>query len=245
MGQNIRSSRGRFGSRTPGRVLSGPEVQPAEMPAPLAPTGLPAGRVPATKVAASGVAASAPLLRLCGREETDHRQQDRKDARRSHKEGNSSGHGLPTQGIRLYFTPGRWSGALCKCRYRLQGSGVFGGIPVSGISPTRVGMHCLRFFLPLLLIRSYRVLRSKSDVHPWRQPHLRNPLRLHRRICKVRNRARRRRVHGQTPPSSCRRCKVASLPNPRRDTHTQSWEAERRNGFLTVKNAWQCQMQRD
>jgi len=131
MGQNIRSSRGRFGSRTPGRVLSGPEVQPAEMPAPLAPTGLPAGRVPATKVAASGVAASAPVLRLCGREETDHRQQDRKDARRSHKEGNSSGHGLPTQGIRLYFTPGRWSGALCKCRYRLQGSGVFGGIPVS------------------------------------------------------------------------------------------------------------------
>jgi len=81
----------------PRRVLSGPEVQPAEVPASVTRAGVPAGRVPATKVAASGVAAS--VLRLCGREETDCRQQDRKDAPQSHKEGNSSGHGLPTQGI--------------------------------------------------------------------------------------------------------------------------------------------------
>jgi hypothetical protein len=82
----------------PGRVLSGPEVQPAEVPARVAPAGVPAGRVPATKVAASGVTASAPVLRLCGDEETDHSQQNRKDARRPHKEGSSSGHGPPTPG---------------------------------------------------------------------------------------------------------------------------------------------------
>ncbi len=81
-----------------GRVLSEPEVQPAEVPARVAPAGVPAGRVPATKVPASGMAASASVLRLCGNEETDYGQQDRKDARRPHKEGNSSGHGLPTPG---------------------------------------------------------------------------------------------------------------------------------------------------
>ena len=43
----------------PGRVLSEPEVQPAEMPA----RGAPARRVPA-----SGVSAPASVLRLCGRE---------------------------------------------------------------------------------------------------------------------------------------------------------------------------------
>ena len=41
----------------------------------------------------------ASVLRLCGREETDYGQQDWKDARRPHKEGSSSGHGPPTQGI--------------------------------------------------------------------------------------------------------------------------------------------------
>jgi hypothetical protein len=78
----------------PGRV-PGPEVQPAEVPARVAPAGVPAGRVPATKVAASGVATSASVLRFCGGEETDHGQQDRKDAQRSQKEGSSSGHDLP------------------------------------------------------------------------------------------------------------------------------------------------------
>jgi len=82
----------------PGRVPSGPEVQPAELPARAAPAGVTAGRVAATKVAASGVAASASVLRLCGREETDHGEQDQKDTRRPHKEGSSSGHGLPTPG---------------------------------------------------------------------------------------------------------------------------------------------------
>jgi len=80
----------------PGRVLSEPEVQPAEVRARVAPAGVSAGRVPATKVAASGVAASTSVLGLCRDEETDYGQQDRKDAPRSHKEGNSSGHGLPT-----------------------------------------------------------------------------------------------------------------------------------------------------
>ena len=56
----------------PGRVLSEPEVQPAEVPARVARAGVPAGRVPATKVAASEMAASASVLRLCGREETDY-----------------------------------------------------------------------------------------------------------------------------------------------------------------------------
>jgi len=81
----------------PSRVLPEPEVQPAEVRARVAPAGVSAGRVPA-KVAASGVAASTSVLRFCGDEETDHGQRDRKDARRSHKEGNWSGHGLPTPG---------------------------------------------------------------------------------------------------------------------------------------------------
>jgi len=73
----------------PGRVLSEPEMQPAEVPALVALAGVLAGRVPATKVAAS-----ASVLRICGREETDYGQQDQKDARRPQKEGSSSGHGL-------------------------------------------------------------------------------------------------------------------------------------------------------
>src|SRR4029077_9384849 len=104
MGRRIRS-RGRSESRMPGRVLSGPEVQPAELPPLVAPAIMLAGRVPATKVAASGVAAPASVLRLREREETDYAQQDRKNARRPHKEGSSSGHGLPTQGIWFQFTP--------------------------------------------------------------------------------------------------------------------------------------------
>jgi hypothetical protein len=92
----------------PGRVLSEPEMQPAEVPALVAPAGVLAGRVPATKVAASGMApsgmaASASVLRICGREETDYGQHNRKDARPSHKEGNSSGHGLPTPGNPFVF----------------------------------------------------------------------------------------------------------------------------------------------
>jgi hypothetical protein len=82
----------------PGRVFSGPEVQPAEVTARVAPAGVTAGRVRATKVATSRVAASASALRLCGREETDHGERDQKDTQRPHKEGSSSGHGLPTLG---------------------------------------------------------------------------------------------------------------------------------------------------
>ncbi len=87
----------------PGGVFSGPEVQPAEVPARMAPAGGLSGRMPATRVAtsrvaASRVAASASVLRLSGREETDYTQQNRKYARRPHKEGSSSGHGLPTPG---------------------------------------------------------------------------------------------------------------------------------------------------
>jgi len=59
--------------------------------------------VSATKVTASGVSAPTSVLRLCGREETDYGQHNRKDARRSHKEGNSSGHGLPTPGNPFVF----------------------------------------------------------------------------------------------------------------------------------------------
>jgi len=92
----------------PGRVLSEPEMQPAEVPALVAPAGVLAGRVPATKVAASGMAPSgmapsASVLRICGREETDYGQQDRKDARRPQKEGSSSGHGLATPGNAILF----------------------------------------------------------------------------------------------------------------------------------------------
>jgi hypothetical protein len=75
-----------------GKVFSGPEVQPAEVPTRVAPAGVPAGRVPAAKVTASGVAASASVLCLCGDKKTDYGQQHRKDARRPHKEGSSSGH---------------------------------------------------------------------------------------------------------------------------------------------------------
>jgi hypothetical protein len=83
-------------------------VQPPEVPATVAPAGVPAGsvpasKVPATKVAASGVSAPTSVLRLCGREETDYGQHNRKDARPSHKEGNSSGHGLPTPGNPFVF----------------------------------------------------------------------------------------------------------------------------------------------
>src|SRR5216684_1867743 len=102
MGRGIRG-RGRSESRMPGRVLSEPEMQPAEVPALVAPAGVLAGRVPATKVAASGMAPSASVLRICGREETDYGQQDRKDARRPQKEGSSSGHGLATPGNRILF----------------------------------------------------------------------------------------------------------------------------------------------
>src|ERR1700693_344870 len=79
-GQGIRS-RGCSESCMSGRVFSGPEVQPAEVPR-VAPAGVPAGRVPAAKVTASGVAAPASVLCLCGGKETDYGQQDRKDARR-------------------------------------------------------------------------------------------------------------------------------------------------------------------
>jgi hypothetical protein len=83
----------------PGRVFSGPEVQPAEVPTRVAPAGVPAGRVPAAKVTASGVAASASVLCLCGDKKTDYGQQHRKDARRPHKEGSSSGHYPSTQPV--------------------------------------------------------------------------------------------------------------------------------------------------
>ncbi len=82
----------------PGRVPSGPEVQPTEVPARLATAGVPAGRTPAGRVPASRVASSASVLRHCGGEETDHAQQNRKDLRRPHKEGKSSGHGFTTPG---------------------------------------------------------------------------------------------------------------------------------------------------
>src|SRR6266852_2475541 len=100
MGRRIRS-RGRSESRMPGRVFSGPEVQPAEVPARMAPAGGLSGRMPATRLATARVAAS--VLRICGREETDYGQQDRKDARRPQKEGSSSGHGLATPGNRILF----------------------------------------------------------------------------------------------------------------------------------------------
>ena len=82
----------------PGRVPPRPEVQPAEVPARMATAGVPAGRTPAGRVPASRVASSASVLRHCGGEETDHAQQNRKDLRRPHKEGNSSGHGFTTPG---------------------------------------------------------------------------------------------------------------------------------------------------
>jgi hypothetical protein len=97
MGRTIRS-RGPSESRMPGRVPSGSEVQPAEVPARMATTGVPAGRMPAGSVPASRVAPSASVLRHCGGEETDHAQQNRKDVRRPHKKGNSSGHDLTTPG---------------------------------------------------------------------------------------------------------------------------------------------------
>jgi len=82
----------------PGRGGSGPEVQLAEVPTRVAPAGVPAGRVHAAKVTASGVAASDSVLCLCGGKDTDYGQQDRKDARRPHKEGSSSGHWPSTPG---------------------------------------------------------------------------------------------------------------------------------------------------
>jgi len=89
-----------LGSRMPGRVLSEPEVQPTEVPATVVLAGMPAEGMSATKMSATRVAASAPVLRLYRAELTDYTQQDRqdrKDARRPHQEGSSSGHGLPPQ----------------------------------------------------------------------------------------------------------------------------------------------------
>src|ERR1700722_16045452 len=107
MGRNT-GSRYRSESRMPDRMFSKSEVQPAEVPARVT-TGrvcagrvsagsMSAGRAPAARVAASGVSSSASVLRLHRREETDYRQQYRKDAQRFLKEGNSSSHGLPTPG---------------------------------------------------------------------------------------------------------------------------------------------------
>jgi hypothetical protein len=103
-----RRRRGRFEFRMRARVLSGPNVKPAEMPARVASPGVPTGRMPATevaasRVAASGVASPASVLRFCGGEKTYHGQQDRKDVQRPHKEGSSSGHGPPTAGNVLTF----------------------------------------------------------------------------------------------------------------------------------------------
>ena len=98
-----RRRRGRFEFRMRARVLSEPNVKPAEMPARVASPGVPSGRMPATEVAASGVASPASVLRFCGGEKTYHRQQDRKDVQRPHKEGSSSGHGPPTAGNVLTF----------------------------------------------------------------------------------------------------------------------------------------------
>lgn len=48
------------------------------------------------------------LMYFCGDDETDHGHQDRQNARQSHKEGDSSGHGLPTPGNTLsFFAPVR------------------------------------------------------------------------------------------------------------------------------------------
>jgi hypothetical protein len=90
------------------RVLSEPNVKPAEVPARVASPGVPTGRMPATEVAATGVAATgvaspASVLRFRGGEKTYHGQQDRKDVQRPHKEGSSSGHGPPTAGNLLTF----------------------------------------------------------------------------------------------------------------------------------------------
>jgi hypothetical protein len=100
------------------RVLSEPNVKPAEVPARVASPGVPTGRMPATEVAATevaatgvaatevaatGVASPASVLRFCGGEKTYHGQQDRKDVQRPHKEGSSSGHGPPTAGNVLTF----------------------------------------------------------------------------------------------------------------------------------------------
>ena len=95
------------------RVLSEPNVKPAEVPARVASPGVPTGRMPATEVAATevaatgvaatGVASPASVLRFCGGEKTYHGQQDRKDVQRPHKGGSSSGHGPPTAGNVLTF----------------------------------------------------------------------------------------------------------------------------------------------
>ena len=106
-----RRRRGRFEFRMRARVLSEPNVKPAEMPARVASPGVPTGRMPATEVAASGVASPASVLRFCGGEKTYHGQQDRKDVQRPHKGGSSSGHGPPTAGnVHTFYSrlPVRW-----------------------------------------------------------------------------------------------------------------------------------------
>ena len=126
----------------PGRVLSEPEMRPAEVPALVAPAGVLAGRVPATKVAASGMAASgmaasASVLRICGREKTDYGQQDRKDARRPQKEGSSSGHGLATPENRIYFTPFRVVGG----RARTAAIATNGSLPPASVQLARIACN--------------------------------------------------------------------------------------------------------
>src|ERR1700722_9403258 len=98
-----RRRRGRFEFRMRARVLSEPNVKPAEVPARVASPGVPTGRMPATEVAATGVASPASVLSFGGGEKTYHGQQDRKDVQGPHKEGSSSGHGPPTAGNVLTF----------------------------------------------------------------------------------------------------------------------------------------------
>ncbi len=151
----------------PGRVLSEPKVQPAEVPARVAPAGVPAGRVPATKVAASGVAAPASVLRLREGKETDHAQQDRKDAPRPQKEGNSSGHGLPPQGMWFQFTPVRGGRECMTFSSQLSafslgkcwGTGV-DRIPVEAIDK---GRQCCNFREPLC-VRLPPFLKSITEL---------------------------------------------------------------------------------
>ena len=128
-----------------GGAFPEPQAQPAEVPARLAtarvPAGrMPAGRAPATKMAASGVPASPAVLRRCGREKTDHRQQDRKYTR-SLKEGNSSGHALPTPGNPIQVYSGSGRRITLQCGHRIHDSALelLARFQLSDRSPMRGG----------------------------------------------------------------------------------------------------------
>src|ERR1700731_4430436 len=117
-------------------MLSECRAQPAEMFSSFAFSRMATGRV-----TSGWVSAPTSVLRLCEREETDYGQHNRKDARRWHKEGNSSGHGLPTPGNPFAFyspwgAPGTLQVQMSASRQKLEVFALKKGLSVARLFST-------------------------------------------------------------------------------------------------------------